>query len=201
MLNLVKVAVTGAPSSGKSTVCRILKELGAYVVSADDIVHQLLSSQIEIIKEVTKLLGEDIVVAGQLDRKIIAKIVFNNHRLLLEIEKILHPAVLKKIEVYYQKVSDKNKYSLFVVELPLLYEGHFEDAFDKIILVTAKEESCINRFLKKEQHTKEEYRKRKERFISDEEKMNQADFVVKNDGSLQELEKHILAIYKSLTPH
>lgn len=201
MLDLVKVAVTGTLCSGKSTVCQLLGELGAYVVSADDIVHQLLSSQIEIIQEVTKLLGKDIIVAGQLDRKIIAKIVFDDRRLLLEIEKILHPAVLEKIEEYYQEVSNEGNYSLFVAELPLLYEAQFENVFDKVILVTAKEEDCIGRFIKKDHHTEEEYRKRKERFISDEEKMRRAHIVIHNDASLQNLKKQIVTIYKSLTPH
>lgn len=199
MLNLVKVAVTGGLASGKSTLCRLFEEQGAYVVSADDISHELLFSQTEIIKEVVQLFGERVVIGGHLDRKAIAKIVFNDPHLLLELEKILHPVILKKIEAAYQMVAHKGTYSLFLAEVPLLYEAHFESFFDKVILVTAEERFCKERLLKRSGITKEEYMRRSERFICDKEKSKRADFIINNDGSLEELKRKITSIYSALS--
>src|ERR1700733_7337913 len=125
MLKLRKIAVTGGLSCGKSSVCRIFKELGATVVSADEIVHQLLSPQVSFGQQVIMLMGPDIVVKGQIDRSRIAKKVFNNRTLLNSLEKILHPAVNNEIENLYQTALAKHKDKIFVAEIPLLYESDF----------------------------------------------------------------------------
>jgi dephospho-CoA kinase len=88
-----KIAVTGTLSSGKSTVCQLLKEFGAYVVSADEIVHRLLRVETEIGQKVIDLLGEEILSEGQIDRAKIAKKVFRNPQLLQALEQIIHPQV------------------------------------------------------------------------------------------------------------
>src|SRR5262245_55950333 len=103
MLILKKVAVTGGLSCGKSSVCRIFKELGAYVVSADDIVHQLLTPQTKPGQQVIELMGSDIVVDQHIDRSKIAKKVFGNLKLLKSLEQILHPAVRHEIDKKYQQ--------------------------------------------------------------------------------------------------
>ena len=78
MLRLRKVAVTGGLSCGKSSVCRIFKELGAYVVSADEIVHRLLSTKTNLGQQVISLLGKEIITNGKINRSTIAKKVFND---------------------------------------------------------------------------------------------------------------------------
>jgi dephospho-CoA kinase len=80
VLTLKKVAVTGGLSSGKSSVCKILKECGAYVVNSDDIVHQLLDPHTAIGQQIIELLGAGVVVDGQFDRKKIAQAVFENKK-------------------------------------------------------------------------------------------------------------------------
>ena len=76
MLTLKKIAVTGGIASGKSTLCHIFQNLGACVVSADQITHQLLSTHQPLIQQVISLLGEDILENGQIDRKRVSRIVF-----------------------------------------------------------------------------------------------------------------------------
>ena len=78
MLKLKKIAITGSLATGKSSLCSIFQELGAYVVSADQIVHQLLSLNTTYAKQVTRLLGDEIVVHNSIDRKKVAYIVFQS---------------------------------------------------------------------------------------------------------------------------
>ncbi len=103
MLKLRKVAITGGLSCGKSSVCRILKEFGAYVVSADKIVHQLLSSDTNLGQKIVDLLGTSVLVNQKLDRSRIARIVFHDLELLKALEALVHPAVYRELNRDYQK--------------------------------------------------------------------------------------------------
>ena len=102
MLTLRRVGITGGLACGKTAVRKVFEELGAYVVDADEIVHKLLSPNTSIGKQVTDLLGKDILTDGQIDRGKIARKVFNDQLLLQALEKIIHPAVMLEIERQYQ---------------------------------------------------------------------------------------------------
>ncbi|MBI3236303.1 MAG: dephospho-CoA kinase, partial [Chlamydiales bacterium] len=185
MLNLKKVAVTGGISSGKSTVCRFFHELGAYVVSADEIVHQLLSPTTTIGQQVISLLGSEIVRGSDLDRKAIADRVFSNPDLLKKLENLLHPAVLDEMKMRYNQVKEDPAYSLFVAEIPLLYESSSEHFYDLVIAVTAPDEICESR------SPFSDFEKRKKRQLLPSQKAAKADLIVENKGSLEELKQKI----------
>jgi dephospho-CoA kinase len=121
-------------------VCQFLTELGAYVVSADEIVHHLLESDAEIKKKVVHALGEDILVQGQLNREAIAQKVFSTPIQLHFLEQLLHPKVQHEIQTKYEAVKNNPKYTFFVAEVPLLYETAMESLFDFVIVVIAKED-------------------------------------------------------------
>jgi len=137
MLIFRKGAVTGGLSCGKSTVCRILKELGAYVMSADEIVHKLLSPKTDIGQKVVNLIGAEILIDGQIDRSVIAKKVFNQPHLLQSLENLLHPAVQEEIETESAYVESNQLASVFIAEIPLLFETGGERFFDFTIAVVA----------------------------------------------------------------
>lgn len=198
MLVLKKVAITGGLSSGKSSVCKLLKKHGAYVVSADEIVHQLLSPQTKVGQNIVKLLGKEIVSGNQFDRAIIAKKVFTNKQTLKALEQILHPAVLEEIEKQYKQVKDLKQYALFIAEVPLLYESESEHFFDIIIAVVADEDIAKNRFF---QHTKKEaseFDQRMAHQISPQQKAAKADYTIVNNGNFPELEKQVETLYSKL---
>ena len=139
MLTLKKVAVTGSIASGKTTICHLFEELGAYVISADAIVHQLLSPQTPVGQKIIDLLGPHIIVDGEISREEIAKKVFNDPLLLKEVEKTLHPEVQKEIEAEYREISPQ-AYPFFVAEVPLLYEAKLESQYDAVIVIDADRE-------------------------------------------------------------
>jgi dephospho-CoA kinase len=196
MLKLVKIAVTGGLACGKSSVCRFFKELGAYVISADEIVHQLLSPKTTLGQKVIKLIGSDIVINNQIDRSQIAKKVFNHPQLLKALEELIHPAVRIEMEDQYQKVKESHLVSLFVAEIPLLYETGGERFFDFTVVVVADESECQKRFEQSTGYGKDEYKKRMERQMSVTEKARRADYVIVNDGSLEEMQKNVFNIYQ-----
>ena len=192
MLVLKKIAVTGTVASGKSSVLKYFYEYGAYIVNSDQIVHELLVPETVLGKQIINLLGPEIVEKGQLSRKKIANKVFKTSGKLQTLEAIIHPHVLSKIEDLHKEVEKQQKHSLFLVEIPLLFEIGAESFFDYTITVTANEKISQKRF------GKEDYKERMSRQFSSKKKASRADFVLENNGSLEELKKKTKELYQLL---
>ena len=190
MLELRKIAITGGIASGKTTVCRFLKKHGAYQVSADDIIHQLLETNAECIRNIIALLGPDILTDEKIDRKKVAALVFSNPEKLEQLENLLHPLLLAKIEEEYQKVKDDKRYRFFVAELPLVQEIGKEKTFDLIVAVLSDEATAKKRFIRAG-FPKEEYERRMKRQWKVAKKAEKADFTILNDGNLAHLEEQV----------
>lgn len=199
MLNLRKVAITGGLSCGKSSVCRFLRELGAYVVSADDIVHQLLSSDTNLGREIVSLLGTSVLVDQKLDRSRIACKVFQNLELLKALEKLVHPAVYKELDRQYQEQQNQPyPPSLFIAEIPLLFESGAQKDYDVTVAVLADIETCYQRFHKATGDDRTKFNQRMARQIPNREKAILADIVIMNNGNLLELRETTKKLYQNL---
>lgn len=199
-IKIRKIAVTGGLSCGKSSVCRIFKELGAYVVSADEVVHQLLSPTTNLGRQVISLLGADIIVDKQIDRSKIAKKVFKEPTLLQSLENLLHPAVRDEIEKQYRQIAQQPSPPLFVVEIPLLFETGADRFYDATIAVIADPEDSQQRFEKSTGYDKEEYKRRMARQLSQEEKASRATYVIENKGSLADLHEAVTKLLCTIHP-
>mgnify|MGYP002783744503 CR=1 FL=1 len=193
MLALKKIAITGGIASGKSSVCQFFQELGAFVVSADALVHELLSLENSLGQQVLNLFGPQILHNGKIDRRMLAAKVFADPLLLEALEKLLHPAVLQKIEELYEQAKQKQAYTLFVVEIPLLYEIHSEDAYDAVVAVLADEPLAKKRFCEAG-HSQDEYDKRMNRQWQPKEKAKRANYTLINNGSLAELRQEVVKL-------
>ena len=198
MLTLRKVAVTGGLAAGKTTVCQFFKELGAYVVSADEIVHQLLSPETAVGQQVIRLLGSDIISDNTLNRKKIAAKVFSQPKLLQNLEELIHPAVFDEIDKRYQHAQQQSS-SLFIAEIPLLYESEREGKFDFVITVLASEELCRRRFMSQSQRPSDEFDKRMLRQIDPKKKAAKAHFTLFNEGDVEQLKAQVTMLYTQLT--
>ncbi len=199
MLKIKKIAVTGGLAAGKTVVCQIFKELGAYVVSADEIVHQLLSPGTAVGQQVVKLLGSDIMSGQEFDRRKIAAKVFSQPGLLRTLEAIIHPAVFNEIERKYQQIAREKKYPLFVAEIPLLFEANEQRRFDAVVSVQADQELCKKRFVQQTQQPIDEFEKRMTRQMTPLEKASQAQYTIDNNGDLEQLKTQVITIYSQLT--
>lgn len=192
MLILRKVAVTGGVASGKTTVCSILKEAGAYVVNTDEIVHRLLSPETVVGKQVIHLLGTEIVSGKQIDRKKIANLVFSNPEKLHHLEALLHPSVRQEVEQHYAMAQKNPQFRLFVAEVPLLYEAHMEPFFDTILTVTADPD------IAKKRYHGTHFEERMARKSSREQKGPQLHFTIMNNGDLATLKQATLQMTSQL---
>ncbi len=198
MLTLRKVAVTGGLSSGKSLVCRFFQEFGAYVLSSDEIVHQLLSPETRLGQEIIDLLGSEIIVNQKIDRSKIAEKVFSQPTLLKSLESLIHPEVQHEIDKHYKQVSEQNDSPLFVVEVPLLFESGMNQDFDMTIAVIASEEKCRERFIAQTQYGPDEFDKRAARQMPSDQKAVLADIVIRNNDTKEKLKYETKTIYKRL---
>jgi len=197
MLRLKKIAITGGLSCGKSAVCRIFKEQGAYVVSADEIVHQLLSSDTNLGQEIVHLLGPSVLINQTLDRSRIAHIVFQDFELLKALEALVHPAVYRELDRNYQKQQHHPHLpSFFVAEIPLLFESGRQKNYDFIVAVVADEEICCHRFKEATGLNQIEFKKRMARQLPLIDKARLADYVITNNGTLLDLQQATLELYQ-----
>lgn len=197
MLELRKVAVTGGLSSGKSTVCRILQQLGATVVSADEIVHKLLNQDNSLQLEIVRLLGPEVIEKGIISRKAIADKAFQDQSKLNQLEHLLHPRVRKELINAYEMEKQQGSSPIFVAEVPLLFEAGMEDWFDVTVVVAADPQLQKTRFT----GTKEDFERRSERQMKPEDKIKKANFVLLNNGSIQELENSVKTLFTRLKNH
>ena len=198
MLKLKKIAVTGGLAAGKTTVCRIFEELGAYVVSADEIVHQLLSPGTALGHQVIRLLGSDVISGKSFDRKKIAAKVFSQPDLLQSLEELIHPAVFDEIERKYAEIAKKGSHSLFVAEIPLLFESEREKHFDTVITVVADPDISKKRYTEQTHEPVQEFEKRMTRQYEPETKAKQSNYVIENNGSIEQLKNKIKTLYNQL---
>ncbi len=200
MLKLRRVAVTGGIASGKSTVIDFFQKFGAYVVSADQIVHKLLSSHSELQKQIIALAGDKVLSEGSIDRKKLADTVFTNPKLLQKIEALIHPMVAQEIERLWEQAAKENAtrphtYTLFVAEIPLLFEAGFDAWYDATIAVVAPSEACKKRFC----FGDDEYEKRSSLQFTQAKKAKKANFIIENTGSLEDLEAKVASLYALLS--
>ncbi len=189
-----KIAITGTVSAGKSTVCEFLRALGAFVIKADDIVHDLLLKNISIIQKIKEKFSDYVIKSGEIDRKLLAGLVFSNSDKLKSLEEILHPEVLEIIKKTYETIKNSPNYKAFVVEFPLLFEIKFEHFFDQIIFVTAAKEKRKNRFMNKG-FSEEQFELRGKRMMDESEKISKSDYIIENNGSLESLNNQIENIF------
>lgn len=198
MLDSLKVSITGDPSSGKTEACHVFRDLGAYVISADKVSHSFLVPHTRVGRRVVDLLGPDIIIGNTLSRDFIARKVFQDPFLLRELEAILHPEVCRFISETYSRIVREGHCSLFVVEVPLLYEIDYASWFDQVLLVVADEGVRKERFVEKTKRSELEFYRRCARFSDVEKKKQEADVVIENNGSKEDLRQKITEYFYSL---
>jgi dephospho-CoA kinase len=193
---MLLVALTGNYGMGKSTVLSIFRDLGASTVDTDRVVESLLTEK-KVLMRIKKLLGDDVFYKdGGLNKKKVAEIVFKDNNLRKSLEDILHPLVFKRIKDFTEKIAKVEK--ILVVAVPLVYERGYEDRFDKIVVVYTDLEVAINR-LKNSGIAKKDALLRLKAQLPIEEKIKRADFLIDNNGSIEETIKQVKKVYKKLT--
>ncbi|MCK5741386.1 MAG: dephospho-CoA kinase [Chlorobi bacterium] len=191
--SMTVVSITGGIGSGKTTVAQIARDAGFKVISSDDKAKELMASDPEVMSELVDEFGADTYLPdGKLNSAFIAGIVFaddkNAAKSLAKLNSIVHPSVIQSMineTARYEAEGEK----LLFVESALVFEAGLEDGFDYIIVVDASEEISIERVMKRSGLTSEQVQRRIDEQIPRSGKKAHADFVISNNGSVDDLKK------------
>jgi dephospho-CoA kinase len=190
----IAVAITGGIGAGKSEALAAFARHGAATVSSDEIVHRLLREDEDVRRQLLERFGERILDdVGQVDRRAIAGLVFDDREQLDWLERLLHPRVSQEYLDWREALGRlPNPPAVAVTEVPLLYEVGGDERFDKVVLITAPAKIRAERSLAAGEL-------RETRLIADEEKAKRADFAFVNDGSLEDLDEFVAGVMQALT--
>jgi len=185
-----RLGLTGGIGSGKSTALAYLRELGADVISSDDIVHEVLGRP-EIAARIGERFGREALTAeGAVDRPAVARVVFGDKDELAWLEDLLHPHVRRRVDEWARAAERaRPRPALLVAEVPLLYETGLDAAFDYVLLVTAPSDVRRQRVAAK--LTDSEFARRLEQQLPEEDKVARADFVLHNTGERKRLKEFV----------
>jgi len=185
---MIVIGVTGVIGSGKSTVSRILSEIGYPVIDLDSIAHTVLdlNGVVDLIRD---SIGSDVLSNGRVDRKKLAEKVFGDEHALRKLESIVHPLIVEKMSEAIERFRLKGEKVVFV-DGPLIFETGTEHMFDKIVVVFAEKNQIVRR-MRKRGLKKEEVLLRLSRQLPIELKEKMADYVIRNTGSKKELRQEI----------
>ena len=200
MLRLKKVAVTGSIASGKSTVCQFFEEWGAYVVRADQLLHDAFSIDTALGRHVCQLFGNRVLVGSIIDRSAIADEVVKRPELLSELEAVCHPYVNAEVQRLYCDACKEWKGSLFVAEIPLLFESRWPMSswFDVTVAVISDRAAARDRYVRSE-GTGEQFDFREARQMPPEEKSRRSTYTIVNDKNLSDLKAEARRLFSILT--
>jgi dephospho-CoA kinase len=202
----VVIGLTGGIGSGKSTVARMLAELGATVIDADAIVHELQAKGMPMVDELAREFGPGILTSdGALDRKALGAIVFSDEAARRRLNDIVHPQVGAEFARRLAAAIASNA-PLVVLDIPLLFEGRESGrgsaaarSVETTVVVWVPEDVQIERQMKRDGCARAEAEQRVRAQLPLDRKRALADHVIDNSGSRAETERQVRALYERLT--
>lgn len=196
---MLLVGLTGGIASGKNSVAKILSEHGARIIDADIICRELVEKDQPAFSEIVQFFGKDILLNdGNLDRKKLGKIVFEDKEKRKVLNLIIHPKVIAEEMRLAKNIEEEDPHALVVVNAALLIESGNQNNVDKVILVGATEDRIIKRIVKRDGLAKSEARLRIKSQLPFKEKTKYAHYVIENNGTFSELRYKVEGIYKEL---
>lgn len=203
---MLKVGLTGGIASGKSVVGEMLVSLGAHLVEADRIAHQLMDPGQSVYYEVVAHFGREILnYDGSVNRARLADATFGSAASpsrVEELNRIVHPAVIRSQEEWMEEMGRQGPHAVAIVEAALILEAGAAKRFDRIIVVTCSDEQRIARFAARQKIDLEAARKEVARRMAaqlpDAAKIKAADYVIDNSGSLDQTREQVRRVWEKL---
>lgn len=182
------IGLTGGIATGKTTVSNYLKELGYSIIDADVIARQVVEPGTKGLRMITDTFGEKVLTSdGQLDRHHLAQLVFTSSEQLQQLNRILQPIIRERI----QELISTSKDSVVVIDVPLLYEQHYEDLCDVVMVVSVQPQQQLERLMNRNHLTMDEAKNRVASQIPLSSKERLADVVIDNNGSVEETRQQV----------
>jgi dephospho-CoA kinase len=200
------VGLTGGIGSGKSTVAKLLSELGAVVVDADAIVHELQAPGSPVLAELAAAFGSGVLDSnGALDRAALGSIAFDDAEARARLGAIMHPKVGAEMARRVASAREAGT-PIVVLDIPLLFEGRkagtgtaAQLGYDATVMVWVPEETQVERQMKRDGCERDEALRRIRAQLPIDEKKDMADFVIDNSGAPEQTERQVRALYAALS--
>lgn len=192
------LGITGGIASGKTTVAKLFKELGAVVVSADELAREIVSPGSSTLRQIAECFGSRVLLAdGTLNRPLMAELIFNDPQARQALNRITHPAIAALADQRLRE-AERGGVSLVVYDAPLLYEAGAVRQVDKVLVVAVDEEVQVARLMARDGVAREQALARIAAQMPLSEKIARADYVVDNSGSSQETRRQVSALIERL---
>lgn len=189
------IGLTGGIGSGKSTVAKFLMEMGFPVYNSDTRAKELVNENDDLKSKIVSLLGEKAYDnEGKYDRKYVGDLVFNNKDLLEKLNSLIHPAVALDFAHWVHSQTAP----LLFKETALLFELRLHEKTDASLLVTADDNIRMKRVMDRDGKTYREVENVMDKQMSEREKCRKADFIIYNNGNLEELESETKSIVEAI---
>ena len=204
---MLRVGLTGGIASGKTVVADMFASLGAHVIQADRIAHDLMQPGQPVFNEVIRHFGSGIVDSnGAINRSRLAEAAFSSTKgkssRIQELNRIVHPHVIRKQEQWMDEIAQSDPQGIAVVEAALILEAGAGSRFDRIVVVTCRPDQRIERWAKRmkvdEETARREVTRRMAAQLPDKEKIKAADYVIDNSGSLDATRAQVDVVYRKL---
>jgi dephospho-CoA kinase len=193
----MRVGLTGGIGSGKSTVAAMLAERGALVIDSDVLAREVVAPGTAGLAEIVDAFGDEVLTPdGHLDRPALGRIVFADPLARQRLEAITHPRVRARARA---TEANAPAGAIVVHDIPLLVETGQQDKFDVVIVVDAEVDDQLARLAEQRGMGEDEARSRIDAQASREQRRAAADYVIVNDGSLDELRRQVDDVWTALT--
>lgn len=195
----IVLGVTGGIACGKSMISQFFKEMGAAVLSADELAREVLRPGEDAFNKVVAHFGKEILAAdGTIDRSLLGKKIFLAPKERKELERITHPAISSLAMLRINELRQDPEFPVIIYEAPLLFEAKAEERVDLIVVVAITPERQLERLMQRDNLTKEEALQRIFAQMPLEEKISRADILVGNNATPEETKKLVHHIFEEL---
>jgi len=192
------IGLTGGIGSGKSTVSRFLAELGAVIIDADKVGHEVLSTSSQVRRELLATFGWQIIApSGEVNRKKLAEIVFQDPESLSQLNQIMHPRMYDTVKAQLEEYR-KQGAGVVVLEAPLLIEANWTSLVDEVWVTVASESTVLRRLKEKFGLSEPESLARIGSQLPTEERTKHADVIIDTDCALGELKAKVKELWQGL---
>ena len=183
----LKVSVTGGAGSGKSSVCSRFKELGAWVISADELARKVVRPGSSGFEKIVEHFGKAVLESdGTLNRRKMREIMLSDETARKDLERLIHPEILGRMNLEIRKAV-KAAHRLIIVEVPLLFELNMAGEFDHVVMISADSDIKVERLVNRDRVSYTDARALVTVQIPDKLKEKQSDYIIRNNKSLKEL--------------
>jgi dephospho-CoA kinase len=198
-LNVIVAGLTGGIASGKSTVTAYLKSNGAVIIDADQIARQVARKGEPGHRRIVEVFGESIVLPnGEIDRRRLGDIIFEDPRQKKRLEEIVHPLVLHETARRIAEIETREPDAVVILDVPLLFESGMDKDLTEIIVVYVPEQIQIRRLIDRDGYSRNEALARVRSQMPIEKKKGLATIVIDNTGSLRKTRKQAHRVYETL---